>query len=571
MIVPDRSVGSVIHEGPWWRHRGVLLLNLYLLIPLLTSCANGYDSSLANGLQILPAWQHTFGHPSGRTLGIITSAQMIGSLAALPFTPLCADRFGRRVTLVIGAVLVLAGVGLQAVASTVGHFIGTRMLVGAGLIFGTNAAPLLITELAYPTQRGKATSLYNTGWYGGSIVAAWTCLVAYNRAPSPNSPWSWRVPVLGQALGPLLQIFLIWFVPESPRWLISKGRDGKASRILARFHAVGFDERDPLVLYEVAQIREALKMEKKINKRASFSTLFSTPGNRKRMRIILGIACFSQWSGNGLVSYYINLVLEDVGVKSVRAKATINGCLQIWNLAAALTGALLVDRVGRRTLFIISNAGMLIAFSVWALTSSLYHTSPMPGAAKATIPFIFLFYLFYGLAYTPMLVTYTLEILPFSIRAKGFAMMNLAVSIALAFSQFVDPWALDAISWKFYLVYCGWLGFELVFVILFVVETRGRTLEETAALFDGEEKPGDVARMKEEVIVISISRHQTRDDDQNEDYAYPPGKPRVVESYELELQRPHLVLERDLVGYYKSRDGMVARSTQLGCNSCLYT
>jgi len=146
--------------------------------------------------------------------------------------------------------------------------------------------------------------------------------------------------------------------------------------------------------------------------------------------------------------------------------------------------------------------------------------------------------------------------------------MNLVVSIALAFSQFVDPWALNAINWKFYLVYCGWLGFELVFILLFVVETRGRTLEETAALFDGEENPGDFSPAKEEVIVISMPRHPTTDDDQVEDYTY-PGKPAAVESYEL--QRPHLVLERDRVGYYKSRDGKVAHSTHLGCNSCLYT
>jgi len=70
----------------------------------------------------------------------------------------------------MGAILMLGGVALEATAWTVGQLIGGRMLVGTGLIFGINAAPLLITELAYPTQRGKVTSLYNTMWYGGSIV-----------------------------------------------------------------------------------------------------------------------------------------------------------------------------------------------------------------------------------------------------------------------------------------------------------------------------------------------------------------------------------------------------------------
>jgi hypothetical protein len=72
-------------------------------------------------------------------------------------------------------------------------------------------------------------------------------------------------------------------------------QESKALRILARFHAIGFDENDPFVLYEVAQIQNALRMEGESNKNASFASLFATPGNRKRMRIILGIAFFSQW------------------------------------------------------------------------------------------------------------------------------------------------------------------------------------------------------------------------------------------------------------------------------------
>ena len=69
----------------------------------------------------------------------------------------------------------------------------------------------------------------------------------------------------------------------------------KALRILARFHAIGFDEHDPFVQYEVAQIQNALRVESEINKNASFATLFSTPGNKKRMRIVLAVAIFSQW------------------------------------------------------------------------------------------------------------------------------------------------------------------------------------------------------------------------------------------------------------------------------------
>lgn len=188
-------------------------------------------------------------------------------------------------------------------------------------------------------------------------------------------------------VGSLCQVTAIWFCPESPRWLVSKGREGQAARILARFHASGGDERDPLVVFEMAQIRHALKLEREFSRTTSWFGLLATPGNRKRMRIIIAIALFSQWrcllpaalrlivlkklidysirSGNGLVSYYIDLVLEGVGIKNAGVKAEINGGLQVFNLVCALTAALLVDKLGRRALFIISNTGMLICKSAY--------------------------------------------------------------------------------------------------------------------------------------------------------------------------------------------------------------
>ncbi|KAL0955091.1 hypothetical protein HGRIS_004008 [Hohenbuehelia grisea] len=502
--LPEWTIVDFIHRGPWWHNRGILLLNICLLLPLLTSSVNGLDSSLVNGLQILPDWQDYFHHPKGVALGLINSAQSIGGLVGLPLTPLASDQLGRRAALFIGSMIMLAGVAVQCAAYSVAMFIAARVMIGLGLTFCLNAAPLLLIELAYPTQRGKITALYNSSWYFGSIIAAWSCFGSYDHAS--GSMWSWRVPTLVQAVAPVLQVILIWFIPESPRYLVSKGLEGQAARILAKYHANGGDERDPLVVFELAQIRHALRMEEEITQSTSYWNLLSTPGNRKRLRIIIAIAMFSQWSGNGLVSYYINLVLEGVGISSTRTKAAINGGLQVFNLIVAFTAAFLVDWVGRRTLFIISNAGMLISFSMWTLTTALFNQLHNTAAAKATIPLIFVFYFFYDIAYTPMLVAYTLEILPYKIRAKGFAVMNLTVYLTSAFNQFINPWAINAIGWWYYLVYVGWLLIELIFVVMCIVETKGRTLEETAALFDGDRQQQDLVHMGGEAATMTMSR-----------------------------------------------------------------
>ncbi|KAG2147560.1 general substrate transporter [Suillus clintonianus] len=534
MAIPERAIANFIHQESWWRNRGLLVLNICLVLPLLSSTLNGLDSSILNGLQILPGWQEYFHDPQGKTLGLINSAQGIGALSGIPFSPYVSDLLGRRATMFIGAFIVLAGVFTQAFSTTVHVFVGARVLIGIGTAFSINAAPLLISELSYPTHRGKLTSLYNTMWYFGSINSAWICLAAYDRAGA--SAWSWRVPVLFQAAIPILQMVLIWFIPESPRFLAAKGLESKAARVLAHYHANGRNECDHLVAFEMAQIRHALNLEREIASSPSYLTCFTTPGNRRRMSIIIAIAIFSQWSGNGLVSSYINIVLDGVGINTTQTKAVINGVLQVFNLASALLGTMLVDKLGRRKLFLTSNIGMLIVFSMWTITTALFNETGSTAAAKATVPLIFMFYFFYDFAYTPMLVSYTLEILPYNIRAKGLAIMNFVAYLSNALNAFVNPWALDSMGWKYYLFYCGWLVLELIFVMVFIIETRGRTLEETAALFDGIKFSQNTTERRDSVTMARTSQYLRS----------PRLEKGVADNNYLELQERSRVLSYDL-------------------------
>jgi len=206
------------------------------------------------------------------------------------------------------------------------------------------------------------------------------------------------------------------------------------------------------------------------------------------MRIIIAIAFFSQWSGNGLVSYYLNLVFSAIGITDQTTQTLINGILQIFNLCVALIASFLCDRAGRRVLFLSSNVGMLIFFVMQTICFAQNNITGSTSAGHAVIAFIFLFYGAYDIAYTPLIVSYTVEILPYALRAKGFTIFNFTISLALIFNQYANPIALGAIGWKYYIVYDCVLAFEILFMFFFCVETKNRTLEETAALFDGEDK-----------------------------------------------------------------------------------
>lgn len=290
---------------------------------------------------------------------------------------------------------------------------------------------------------------------------------------------------------------------------------------------------DPLVQYEYEEIRSAIEFDKTVAANVGWKSFITKAGNRKRLRIIVAIAFFSQWSGNGLVSYYLNKVFDAIGITDPTIQLLINGILQIWNLGVAILASFLVDRVGRRILFITSCCGMLLFFTLQTICSALFAQHGSPGAAHAVIAFIFLYYaayeyvyftstmhpilklilLIFSIAFTPLIVSYTVEILPFAIRAKGFNIFNFAISLSLIFNQYVNPIALDHIAWKYYIVYVCWIAFELVYCYLFVIETKNRTLEETAALFDGDEALETIAAHAVHEV------HDDKTDEKGSDYS----------------------------------------------------
>ncbi|GBE83821.1 Lactose permease [Sparassis crispa] len=466
----------------WYNNRRLITLNAWIVLLLITASTNGFDNSLMNGFQSLGQWEDYFNNPQGGKLGVLNAIQNIGSLAGYPFAPYVSDGLGRRPAIWIGATIMLVGVAVQAAANSLGMFIGARFCIGFGLTFAANAAPMLVTEISYPTYRAPLTSLYNSLWYSGNIIASWTTYGTQHI----NSTWAWRIPSILQGLPSIFQFFLVLFAPESPRWLISKGKDEQALKTLAYYHADG-DEQDPLVLYEFEEIKAAITLECDAGSKIGWRTLVATPGNRKRMVLVVAIAWFSQWSGNGLVSFYLNKVFDSIGITSPTIQLLINGILAIWNLFWAVLAAFMVDRLGRRFLFLTSCAGMVVMFAMQTVCSAEFAIHGTQAAAHAVIAFIFLYYAFYDIAFTPLIVSYTVEILPYTIRAKGFNVFNFVVSLALIFNQYVNPIALKSIAWKYYIVYVCWLVFEFFFCYFMIIETKNHTLEETAALFDGED------------------------------------------------------------------------------------
>jgi MFS family permease len=167
-----------------------------------------------NGLQSISSWKTYFDNPTGSILGVVNAAQSIGSVISLPVVGILSDRIGRRWTLLSGAIVIIIASIIQAASVQYGMFVFSRVLVGIGSMLVVQPSPMLITELAYPTHRGKYTCAFWTMYYLGAILASWTC---YGTQKHLSNDWTWRVPSIIQAGFPLVQVGLWWVVPESPR------------------------------------------------------------------------------------------------------------------------------------------------------------------------------------------------------------------------------------------------------------------------------------------------------------------------------------------------------------------
>ncbi|RSL47611.1 hypothetical protein CEP54_013302 [Fusarium duplospermum] len=472
----DRRIQELAHHAPpFYQSRNLFKLYL-LIIPgcLVPAVTLGFDGAMMSGLQAVPAWDSYFNSPRGSILGLLNAILALGCIVATPFISVVGDRWGRRMGIFFGAVVMLIGGVIQGACVHISMFLISRFVIGFGLVFANTYAPMLIGELAHPKDRQVATSLYQTSWYLGAIAAAWTTFGTFSI---PNN-WAWRIPSYLQAVPALVQILGIWFLPESPRFLIAKGRAEEAREILVKYHANG-DASSDFVELEYRQMRGVIETE--LANATGWTSLLKTPGNRHRLLVIMLLGLFSQWSGNGLVSYYLVRVLETVGITNARHTNIINGCLMIFNWLTSVASAFASGKLKRRTQFMISVVGMLLVFSSQTLCAGLFNERGNKAAGHGVLAMLFIFYTFFNFAFNALLYSYPVEILPYPIRAKGFSVLMFFGKAAGFVNSFVNPIGLQALAWKYYGVYVGWLCIEVACVYFFFPETSGRSLEAIAS------------------------------------------------------------------------------------------
>lgn len=469
-------------EKPWFLTPHLVKLNLLLLSGLLSQATSGFDGSMLNGLQSLPQWADYFEHPKGSRLSAIANGTIFGVLAAMFVASWICEKFGRRYPLTFGSGIMIIGSILQGAAQNYAIFVIARLIIGFGLGIVQVCAPLLVSETTFPSHRGKMTAIWDSSWPLGSLIASW---VTFGTFHIPST-WSWRIPSILQGLPSLIQFVLSLMVPESPRWLIYNDRNEDAFKVLTKYHAGG-DLNSELVRFEISEIAATIELEK-LHGTGSWKEWIITKGNIRRLARVVPLSFAIQWCGNGITSYYLTILLNTIGITSSKTQLIINGCLSITGFVIAIICALSIDRFGRRTLFIFAFSGMLTAFLIWTILSAINQERDFKDKklSQGVVAMLFIFMVAYHFA-APTVPTYIMEISKYSLRSKASMLYQLCGNLAGVFNTFANPVAMEAIEWKYYIVYCCLLAVYLILTILYIPETKGRTLEEVSILFDGAE------------------------------------------------------------------------------------
>ncbi|KAI0830453.1 general substrate transporter [Hypoxylon sp. FL0890] len=462
-------------------------IKLYLLAGMIFLCStmNGFDSSLMGSINALPNYTNYFGLPKNgdASTGIIFAIFQVGQMCGALFVWM-TDWYGRTWHIFFGCLGVCIGTIITALSTNLPMFIGGRFLLSFLTTCAHTAAPLYLVEISPATYRGTIAGAYNTFYNVGSILAT-SSVYACHLHLADNGDLDWRIPLWLQMVCPGMVCLFIKFFPESPRYLVANDQYEKAREIITRYHVNG-DSTHPLVTLQMKEMLGTVQGVPKATWKDLFDlkVLVETRSSRYRLMLNVAFSWFGQFSGNNIISYYLPLMLDGIGITDTNMKLILNIVYSVIGWVFSVAGARLHDVVGRRKMLLGSTLGMTICLALVAAGAAGKVEYGNSAAATMSIVFIFVFGAIFATGYTPMQPIYPAEVVSNKMRAKAMGTFKLTAGAAGFLNTFVGPIALSSIGYWFYVFFVFWDAFEMGFMYFFFVETKGMTLEELDAIFE---------------------------------------------------------------------------------------
>jgi len=400
--------------------------------------------------------------PSGIALGA-----MFGGAVALPFN----IYLGRKPTILVSSFLYFSGALIQSLSYNFPALMCGRLIVGLGAGCGNATVPMYIAECSPKRQRGLLVAIFQLSLFLGQ------CLGYILAAAFASTSINWRL-MLGSGIVPaILQFLLVITLPESPRWNLMKGRT-KAS-FHSWYRIQGFEEDSRYEFFKMMQdVEEELRFAQNKNLVSEFI-------RRAPIRRICVVGCammfIQQFSGTNAIGYYIGTVFESIGLSKTNA-IYVSLVAGVANAVFCIPGLYWIDRVGRRKLNLCTLPGLALSLLMTGLgfLSSNHHTNLI-----ITIIGVVFYYLFYanGVGLTPWVVA--TEVGPLYLRNSYMCLLTFCSYLGNFGITYTFNYLVQGIGTSgTFGLYAGFALADFVFILLFIPETKQKSLEELKMLFE---------------------------------------------------------------------------------------
>ncbi|OGE53762.1 hypothetical protein PENARI_c007G11251 [Penicillium arizonense] len=453
----------------------------------------GYDSGYISGVLGMDYVKEHFGHhvpksddsPTGFEIAtsrksLITSILSAGTFFGAILGGAVAEMIGRRLAIMLSCLIFSVGVAVQVATTSVGGLVAGRLVAGLGVGGVSSVVILYVSEISPRRVRGLLVSMYQWAITIGLLVASGVDQACKNRTDST----SYRIPIALQFIWAIILAAGLFFLPESPRYYVRRGRTEDALRSLSRVR--GQSLTHPAIQAELAEIQANYDYEKRIASTSwadCFKGGMSPRGNLRRVIAGTALQMFQQWTGINFIFYYGTTFFQQVGLQNPFLISTITNVVNVVTTPASFY---MVEKYGRRTLLIWGAVVMCICEYIIAIVGV---ASPDGHAANTCLIVFVCFYIAaFATTWGPAAWVVIGEIYPLPIRAKGVALATASNWLWNCVIAVITPYLVDKeygnLKSKVFFVWGSALFLCLLFAFLVIPETKGLTLEQVDKMLE---------------------------------------------------------------------------------------
>ena len=438
---------------------------LWSLVVAIGGFLFGFDTAVISGAEksIQQYWEL-----SSFELGLTISIALIGTIFGALFGSIPSDKYGRKNTLFLVAILYLVASLGTALSQSWYLFLLFRFLGGLGVGASSVTAPIYISEISPAKKRGSLVALFQFNVVLGILISYFSNYLIGN---STETSWRWMLGI--QAVPSLAFLILVRLVPETPRWLILKGGKFEAAKaILKIINPTGYETDYNNIMKGHEHDAEKHVAEK------LFQSKYKFP-----VALAILFAFFNQVSGINAIIYYAPRIFEMTGLGTSSSLLSTAG-IGLVNFLFTLLAIRFIDKIGRRTLMFIGSIGLIISLSVVSRAFFIHDF-----ANYTVIIGLLMFIAFFAFSQGAVIWVFISEIFPNQVRAKGQTLGSvthwiMAAIIAFSFPVLAEKFG-GGITFLFFTIM---MVLQLIFVWKMMPETKGRSLEDIGSTIVSEEK-----------------------------------------------------------------------------------